>query len=206
MGEAVSYLHALPSGGVVHGDISAANVLISDAGDALLSDFGSARVSSACKTGTTSAGVFKGTEGYKAVEIYNQMEKKTKTRFKARPASDVYAFGGLILHVSFRGNFTQHRAMLTGLFSFASQVLTGAAPFYKVPSPVMIETEIRAGRFSQRRDYPRIPKNATIWDVMERCWQTDSLGRPTMTEVLRELEDERACYAASGSFRVSVTK
>ncbi|KAG9009189.1 copper transport protein ctr1 [Tulasnella sp. JGI-2019a] len=182
IGRAVLYLHTLPSP-VVHGDISAANVMLEENQShkviALLSDFGAARVASVCKTGTSSAGIFRGTEGYKAVEVYNHMYQMDKGHFSMIPASDVYAFGSLMLHV-----------------------LSGLAPFYKLSNVPAIETKVRDGQTSPKQDHPRIPSDATIWGLMEKCWQTDPTKRPTIREVLKELESERLRYESNlGSYR-----
>jgi serine/threonine protein kinase len=72
----------------VHGDIKAANVLISPVGRALLTDFGLAKLSSS-STSTAVAGA--GTTRWQSPELFDGGPKTTK--------SDIYAFGMLIVEV-----------------------------------------------------------------------------------------------------------
>lgn len=88
---ALVYLHKER---VVHGDLKAQNVLIGDDNNALLCDFGAARVADAGKSGLTTGSQNAGTEGYKAPERYED-------NYKPDEASDVYSFGGLIVEVRY---------------------------------------------------------------------------------------------------------
>ncbi|KAG9037376.1 hypothetical protein FS837_001440 [Tulasnella sp. UAMH 9824] len=82
---------------ICHGDIKPQNVLINDACEAALSDFGLSRVIEGweIRTGlTTSGGGLKATNAYTAPELFTA--EKPKPSLEA----DIYAFGGLILAVS----------------------------------------------------------------------------------------------------------
>jgi serine/threonine protein kinase len=82
---AVDYLHNLQ---LVHGDIKAANILVSDDGHALLTDFGLAKLSSgATSTGLSGAG----TTRWQSPELFEGGRKTLE--------SDIYAFGMLIVEV-----------------------------------------------------------------------------------------------------------
>ncbi len=82
---AVSYLHDVH---LVHGDIKAGNILISDDGHAMLTDFGLAKMASA-NTSTAMKGL--GTARWQSPELW---EGAPKT-----PESDIYAFAMLIVEV-----------------------------------------------------------------------------------------------------------
>jgi serine/threonine protein kinase len=79
-------LDALHGRGVVHRDVKPSNVLLDDAGDAVLSDFGLAR--GADSTRLTREGQVVGSLHYLAPELIEGAP--------ASPAGDVYAFGCLL--------------------------------------------------------------------------------------------------------------
>ncbi|KIO22951.1 hypothetical protein M407DRAFT_27521 [Tulasnella calospora MUT 4182] len=81
----------------VHGDIKPENVIVQDNLVAALCDFGISKIHIEQHTGLTTSGVTGGTSGYQAKELLDESP--------ATPATDVYAFGGLILAVSHISNF-----------------------------------------------------------------------------------------------------
>ena len=86
--DGLAYLHGLF---VAHGDIKPENVIVQDDLVAALCDFGISKIHVEQHTGLTTSGVTGGTSGYQAKELLNEDP--------ATPATDVYAFGGLILAV-----------------------------------------------------------------------------------------------------------
>ena len=85
---AVAYLHKR---GIIHGDIKANNVLISNDNHAKLCDFG---LSKFCNTCTTSMLRGAGSLRWQAPELWDE-HKETKTF-----ASDAYAYGITVAEVS----------------------------------------------------------------------------------------------------------
>jgi serine/threonine kinase PknH len=83
LGQALDALHAR---GIVHRDVKPSNVLLDDAGDAVLTDFGLAR--GADSTKLTRDGQLLGSLHYLAPELIEGAE--------ATPASDIYALGCLL--------------------------------------------------------------------------------------------------------------
>lgn len=84
--KALVYLHGL---GVVHGDIKAENILISDDDEALLGDFGLSKLN---ESATISALKGSGSVRWQAPELLDEGAKTFQ--------SDVYAFGMTIVEVS----------------------------------------------------------------------------------------------------------
>jgi serine/threonine protein kinase len=76
--------------GVVHRDLKPANVMVSDAGEVCLLDFGIAKALQD-GTGLTLTGHFLGTPGYMAPEQVDDSKRVT-------PAADVYALGAILEH------------------------------------------------------------------------------------------------------------
>ncbi|EJD34402.1 kinase-like protein [Auricularia subglabra TFB-10046 SS5] len=101
--EGVYWLHEFK--GLVHGDLKCENVLINDDGDAVLADFGLATLieQEASDITTISAIRVMNTLPFAAPEIAFPKESKQDRTSRPRSktcASDVYAFGMLILQVS----------------------------------------------------------------------------------------------------------
>jgi len=71
--------------GVLHRDVSAANVLLEEPGDAVLTDFGLARVT---RVGTQATTGLLGTAGYAAPEVYSGS--------RSDPRSDLYGLGAVL--------------------------------------------------------------------------------------------------------------
>ena len=84
--QAIGYLHSIK---IIHGDVKAANVLISDDGHTLLCDFGLTRHDHVL-TSTTMSG--SGTLRWQAPELWDGAHKSY--------ASDIYAFAMTIVEVS----------------------------------------------------------------------------------------------------------
>ncbi|KAG9038147.1 hypothetical protein FRB95_002587 [Tulasnella sp. JGI-2019a] len=163
------YLHSL-NPAVVHGDIKPDNMLVNDAGEAAFCDFGLARIQEP-RTGLTTSAHGQGGKGYLAPELLDG-EGKTK-------ASDVFAFGGLILHA-----------------------VSGLGPFHNVSSH-KASLAVSTGRVPSKDQHPVINPRATIWDLMMRCWTKDPAGRPDMREVYSMLLEEERSYATTGSLRLN---
>jgi len=109
---AIKYLHAM---GVVHGDIKADNILISDDIHAQLCDFGLAKFAGTCTmTGLKGAGSLR----WQGPELWEEEPAKTV-------ASDVYAFGMTIAEV-LTGNLPFSN--LKGEGAFMKAVLMGKRP------------------------------------------------------------------------------
>ncbi|KAG9008083.1 hypothetical protein FRB94_013740 [Tulasnella sp. JGI-2019a] len=162
------YLHTLDPI-VVHGDIKPDNVLVNDNNEASLCDFGLARMIQEMKTGLTTSGQGQGGKGFIAPELLDCEEGEKKTT-----ESDVYAFGGLILHA-----------------------LSGSAPFYHKSVSQTI-ADVCFGRPVPKEKHSAISPNATIWALMQRCWQLKPKNRPNMQEIYSALLVEEQYYATTG--------
>ncbi|KAG8914084.1 hypothetical protein FRC00_000867 [Tulasnella sp. 408] len=90
----LAHLHSLQRP-IAHGDIKPENVIITDEHRGALCDFGISRVMTSFRTGYTTVNQAAGTTRYQAKELSLGQTRPTDK-------SDVYAFGGLILAVSYR--------------------------------------------------------------------------------------------------------
>ncbi|KDQ07561.1 hypothetical protein BOTBODRAFT_59875 [Botryobasidium botryosum FD-172 SS1] len=152
---ALAYLHEQQPP-IVHGDLKAANILISNDGRALLCDFGLTTIAEVPEFQVATGSNFAGTPIYMAPELLaGTVTRKT-------PASDVYAYGILIaMLLSSRDKepFKSGRpsAGIMGLVTRA--VAHGFRPLR--PSTVPFE----------------------VWAIAETCWKHDPLHRPSMNQV-----------------------
>ncbi|PPQ80616.1 hypothetical protein CVT24_002708 [Panaeolus cyanescens] len=167
--EALLYLKGVD---IVHGDIKGANVLISDDGRALLSDFGHARFTRGHRhtssfTFLTSLTAFdvlveeekidenmtcwSGTVRWMAPELLCP-EKWGRLESGSTFASDVFALGMLIY-----------------------EIYSGDIPFFDCPTFFMVVIKIVQGH---RPSSAAIPKR--LLPLVEGCWAHDPLARPTI--------------------------
>lgn len=87
----LAHLHGLAPP-VIHGDLKPQNVLMSDANEVCLCDFGLAMVDGKPYQDLETTGIRGGTKGYDALELVSGGAVTLQT--------DIFAFGGLILAVS----------------------------------------------------------------------------------------------------------
>jgi len=158
--DVIKGLHYLHSHNVIHGDLQCNNVLVNDAGHAVLADFGRAKVIGIVGYSTP---MLAGSAPYMAPELFPSGDANTDELFSTM--SDVYAFGMLCY-----------------------EVFTNQQPFacYTANLDWQIVPLIRAGRKPTRPRQPQrhIPDN--MWVIMEACWMTAPDIRPTAEWVAQQ--------------------
>ncbi|CAE6375658.1 unnamed protein product [Rhizoctonia solani] len=159
----LAYLHAR---GIVHGDIKAENVLVSDDGHAQLGDFGSAILSRYSSVHFTATG-FKGTTRFMAPELLLGISEEQTVE------TDIYALGMTIF-----------------------QIMTGTPPYADIPeiiipAEVLVKRNIPIRPSFYGILYGESPKDK-LWCLLTSCWDHAPESRPTAIEVkeaLVELEE-----------------
>jgi len=197
MKQTVSALDYLHTQSIVHGDIKPPNVLISEAGEAMIADFGLARedvipdsldLDGTCNA-TTPTLRSMGSMRYLAPEIlrycsgFNDPDEiepgkassSTPTALRISPkskskASDVWAAACLLYFTLTNNEPWREYSKYTDLVdAFAENVLP---PRPRVPSR------------PSSTDVARGINDNSVWELMLECWNQDPRARPTMQHVL----------------------
>jgi len=162
LAKGLAYVH---SRNVVHGDLKASNVLISNKGCAVLSDFGLSRSLERPTGYTTSTHSMAGSLNWSSPELIRPWLHPEESCVKTL-ASDVWAFGCTVYE------------LLTELAPYASLPPTA---FLKILEK--IDKHITPLAFSAQPVH--IPDG--ILAVLERCWAPHPAERPSMAEVVEML-------------------
>ncbi|KAJ7142511.1 kinase-like domain-containing protein [Mycena epipterygia] len=154
--QGLEYLHSL---NIVHGDLRGSNILVSDEGNACLSDFGLATTISDADSTTglfTSSSNHGGSLRWFAPELI-QPKSFGCERFSRTPASDVYAYGCVCL-----------------------ELYTGSPPFAHVTPDVAAMFRVIAG------DRPEQPTtmSAPVWELVTATWAPNSRSRPNIHDLV----------------------
>lgn len=167
------YLHS-QNPPIAHGSLQGSNVLIGDGGGALLADFGLSKaledLTAVPFTQSTGAnGCFR----WMAPELHEDGGRMTLK-------SDTYAWG------------------MTAL-----ELMSGKVPYSRIKMPGSVVMEVSRGRVPER---PRrggstgggvgeggngVEISDRLWRLLVRCWARDGANRPTIHEIIEELEDIR---------------
>ncbi|KAJ7802442.1 kinase-like domain-containing protein [Mycena olivaceomarginata] len=165
----LEYLHSL---NIVHGDLRGSNILISDDGNACLSDFGLASPFSDTDStaGITASSNRAGSVRWFAPELIEPESFGCK-RFVRTTASDVYAYACVCL-----------------------ELYTGRPPFAHLQD-VAAMLRVIAG------DRPEQPTTISdvLWQLVTAAWAPESHARPSIHEIVVALEGGAATHPASST-------
>ncbi|TFK51246.1 kinase-like protein [Heliocybe sulcata] len=155
--QALQYLH---SAGIVHKDLRGSNILVSEQGDAILTDIGLAPV-----LGTV--GLFSYMKIFSCArwappELIFYEGHVNGAPFTA--ASDVYSFGMTVY-----------------------EMLTLKKPFHNIPQETQVCLAIATGgRPAESDDCD--PNLNVLRPIIQNCWKFDPLARPSVAEVIEALQ------------------
>ncbi|KAG8912570.1 hypothetical protein FRC00_004244, partial [Tulasnella sp. 408] len=136
-----------------HGNIKPGKVIVQDNLVAALYGFAFSKIYVEQHTGLTTSGRIGGTSGYQARELLEDEP--------AIPATDVYAFGGLIL-----------------------AAMSGKQPFWN-KRPVATIIAVFNDKTPEPKDHPGLPADDPLWTLLFACWSGEPDNRPPMSMVLQ---------------------
>ncbi|KDQ18948.1 hypothetical protein BOTBODRAFT_639063 [Botryobasidium botryosum FD-172 SS1] len=155
---------------IIHGDLKANNVLVSEDGAACLSDFGLARAHaepslegalapSVSSASTPITMAYRANFRWGAPEVFLDDRRRT-------PASDIYSLGRLEV-----------------------ELLTGKIPFPDLKSEAAIMQRAVAGRYDRPTDSDTVACGLDdgMWALILECWDLDPSKRPSASQVVERL-------------------
>ncbi|KAJ7087012.1 kinase-like domain-containing protein [Mycena epipterygia] len=148
----LTYLH---SENVIHGDLHPANILITDAGHAQLTDFGLSMIMPEFEGTSYMTSSIRGAVRWAAPEVFRE-SLNSDTSLNVSAMSDVYSFGGIMY-----------------------QVLCGEIPFFKIHNDVRVVIAVKDGQRPAR--CRRI--SDTNWEFLLGCWEHDPTKRSSLREI-----------------------
>ncbi|KAJ7092196.1 kinase-like domain-containing protein [Mycena epipterygia] len=148
----LAYLH---SEDVIHGDLHPANILITDAGHAQLTDFGLSMIMPEFEGTSYMTGSIHGAVRWAAPEVF-RVRPNGDASLDVSAMSDVYSFGGIMY-----------------------QVLCGEIPFSNIQNDVRVVIAVKDGQRPER--CRRI--SDTNWEFLHGCWEHDPTKRPSLTRI-----------------------
>ncbi|KAG8697861.1 hypothetical protein FRC08_006266 [Ceratobasidium sp. 394] len=157
--EGLSSVHA---SGMVHGDLKAKNILVSDEGMVKLSDFGNSIFVSECSLEfTDTTNTVGGTTRWMAPELLDEDESEDEDTNRSQPA-DIYALGMTIL-----------------------EVMTARKPYFECKKDAAVIKAATKGQYPRRPD--EFSENKRFgderWTLLLGCWKRNPNSRPKVTEV-----------------------
>ncbi|KAF8598745.1 kinase-like protein [Ceratobasidium sp. AG-I] len=148
----LAYMH---SQGVIHGDLKAANVLVSFDGIAKLADFGCTTLKQDSTVQFTRTGTVNFSLRWAAPELLTD-------EGSASVASDVYALAMTIM-----------------------EVVSGRIPYYNKRDTVVMNLVVLAKVTPERPEEISTDSEEgnSLWRLLQSCWRYDPVGRPTVAEI-----------------------
>lgn len=128
---------------------------------------------------TTTGNRTGGTAGYQAKEILEEGTAPTT-------ASDVYAFGGLILAVRRFHSVTLDSSNIH--FGIVFQAMSGENPFHNKKNDTARIVSVCSGLMPSPEYHPRLPEDDRLWDFLRECWSENPEARPVIKTVLQKVE------------------
>jgi len=163
--QGLSYLH---SNGVIHCDLKTDNVLVSDVGTPLLTDFGISRLQSSSTTGYNTESV-RGSTRWLAYEFFDISDNDDDAPPGHNEKTDVWSYGMTLL-----------------------ELITGDVPYAYIKNDLRVMFAIVNGQLPCEPSFTGSSSDVALrrymWSICHSCWIKDPMRRPSIAELLRDME------------------
>ncbi len=160
------------------------NVLVSDTGTPLLTDFGISRLDSASTTGFNTDSV-KGSTRWMSYEFFIDKDEDAPPRHNEK--TDVWSYGMTVL-VS--ASFRCSRSVC--LSSYLQELITGGIPYSYIQYNFRVVLKIAKGELPSEPSFTGSSSDVALrsymWSICNRCWIKDPKQRPSIAKVLEDME------------------
>ncbi|KAL5496173.1 hypothetical protein ACEPAH_3090 [Sanghuangporus vaninii] len=157
----LAYLHSCS---IIHGDLSSANILIDDKGQACLCDFGLSTLVEDLVDSWYPSSMLGGAIRWSAPELYclSCFDHTEPPKPRVSVSSDIYSFG-----------------------SIALEILSGKVPYYYLKHDGQVLIELSKRVKPQRTPSPFLTND--LWDLIEECWNDNPGARPSTARVSSQI-------------------
>jgi len=166
---------------VVHGDLTGANVLITNEGKACLCDFGLSALMIAFHGTSFYTSTIGGNARWAAPEIYSITNNEAAPSVTVQ--SDVYSFGCILLEVNPPTSYNYSPTL-----QVITQILSGQVPYHYLLREGQVLMELHNGKKPNRPTEVFIAD--TLWDIINTCWADTPNDRPTMEKVCKDIKHQ----------------
>ncbi|KZP19477.1 kinase-like protein, partial [Athelia psychrophila] len=160
-GKYQSHLQQVHASGVVHGDLTGANILIADDGSACLCDFGLSSIAAEFQGTSYMTSTMGGNVRWAAPELLRVPEDGTVPMVNAH--SDAYSYGSVTL-----------------------EILSGQLPFPYLAHDAQVMIQVYTGGKPRRPETNYVTDQ--LWAFINQCWADTPTARPVAEELLQSME------------------
>eukprot|EP01018_Ginkgo_biloba_P000555 Gb_27433 [translate_table: standard] len=185
--EGLVYLHEFPDGAIVHRDIKPTNILLSESGQAKLSDFGVSKLIASNITHVSTE--IKGTTGYLDPEYFSVGH--------LTEASDVYSFGIVLLEL-----ISGRKSVITTPSGGAESIVYSTHLLMRSENPdIRMLVDARMGVADDDLD-----SITHVVNIAYKCVQPYRYERPSILQVVKVLRETWANYHVVSMDKVMVAE
>ncbi|KAG6335700.1 hypothetical protein ID866_3380 [Astraeus odoratus] len=174
--QGLHYLHTHSLGPIIHGDLKGSNVLISDKGEPLITDFGYTFLTNSSFNLGVSSPLGGGTPCWMSPEVVDFLGMETRSMCPVlTKESDIWAFGMTVL-----------------------ELFTRDDPYHPLKPNMAVMMHISQRKLPDRPSDEKTCYRVTDdwWGICLRCWEFQPSSRPAMLQILEMMQVSADLYTS----------